>query len=317
MESTPYHTLFRVTKEEMMAVRQDCNLDIKKINENLDILEEWCRSQEHLVEALPYLDRDMLERFHIQGRGSIEQTKIRIEKALTIRGMLQEFLLHDEPKKVLDKLHSYLDNILLVSLPKVNPKDGTRVFLAKLMNENFEDINLIEGAKFSCFVIDVRMNNDYIFSDRVIFDLQHIKSSFITKFNPVIVKKVAVFFTEAYKFKVKGFHIINAPPYFNKLLQFFKAFVKEKLINRVYIHNSFEELYQEIPKEILPKEYGGEEMSCTNLAEEWRKYFKTEEVKRIIEHSNKLVSNESRRSVYKFNEEYFGIPGSFKQINVD
>lgn len=44
---------------------------------------------------------------------------------------------------------------LMTSLPKVNPKDGTRVILLRLMNKNFEDLDMTECAKFGTFVSNI------------------------------------------------------------------------------------------------------------------------------------------------------------------
>lgn len=63
MESISNCTLLEVTKAQVMAVRRDCNLDAKQLNEYLDILKNWCRSQDQLVEALPYLGNFFLNLF--------------------------------------------------------------------------------------------------------------------------------------------------------------------------------------------------------------------------------------------------------------
>ncbi|CAH2093965.1 unnamed protein product [Euphydryas editha] len=306
MESTSYHPLFQVTQEEMKNVRQSYNLDVKKINENLDILEEWFKKQDHLVEALPYIKRDMLERFHILGRGSIEKTKAIIDKVLTIRGLISEFFMYDT-KTFFEEFETFLDNVILAPLPKINPKDCTRIFLIGLMNADFEDIKMADVAKFSCFINSTRMHYDYNFSHHLIFDFKHIKASAVTKINPIVLRKIEVVFMDSYKARVKGLHFINAPPFIQKVVAIFNFVLKEKLAKRIYIHSTYDDLYQHIPREILPKEYG----------ELMKDFIKSDAGRRIIEDSSKIVANESRRSSIKFNEEYMGMPGSFKKLNVD
>ncbi|XP_047538587.1 uncharacterized protein LOC125072119 [Vanessa atalanta] len=102
-------------------------------------------------------------------------------------------------------------------------------------------------------------------------------------------------------------HLVESLPYM----------IKEKIGNRIFIHNSYEELYEEIPKEILPQEYGGDLQSCSKLSDELKNYLKSDEAREVIEHSSKIVSNETRRNCIRFNEEYLGMAGSFKQLNVD
>ncbi|XP_045459218.1 uncharacterized protein LOC123669670 [Melitaea cinxia] len=273
MNYTSNFSLIEVTRAQMMAVRRDCNIDMEQLNDDLDMLEKWCRSQDQLVEALPYLGRDMLERFLIQAKGSLERTKQGIDKALAVRGMIPDIMLNEKTITNLDKFCNLFDNVLITSLPKANPEDGTRVILLRLMNENFEDLDLIECAKFGTF--------------------------------------------GAYKFKVKGIHVINAPSFFDKLFFIAKGFFPEKMVKRIRVHGSYEELYEVISKEILPKEYGGEGMSCSRLVEEWKNYIRSDDGQRIMENSHRLVSDVSKRNLFKFDEEYFGLPGSFKKINID
>lgn len=55
MDYTANFSLMQVTRAQMMAVRRDCNIDTEQLNGDLDMLETWCRSQDQLAEALPYL----------------------------------------------------------------------------------------------------------------------------------------------------------------------------------------------------------------------------------------------------------------------
>lgn len=69
---------------------------------------------------------------------------------------------------------------------------------------------------------------------------------------------------------MKGIHVINAPSFFDKLFFIAKGFFPEKMVKRIRVHGSYEELYEVISKEILPKEYGGEGMSCSRLVGMYR-----------------------------------------------
>lgn len=44
---------------------------------------------------------------------------------------------------------------------------------------------------------------------------------------------------------------------------------------------------------------------------------KSDEVRNVSEKFDKLISDESKRSEMKFNEEYLGMPGSFRKLTVD
>lgn len=58
MEKIPYHPLITVTQEDMKKVRQACDIDdVKRINDALDVVVEWIKKQDHLVEASQYLSK--------------------------------------------------------------------------------------------------------------------------------------------------------------------------------------------------------------------------------------------------------------------
>lgn len=54
-----------------------------------------------------------------------------------------------------------------------------------------------------------------------------------------------------------------------------------------------------------------------DISEQWKETLNTEEAQKIIKASDKLVTDESKRLAVKFNEEYLGMPGSFRRLDVD
>lgn len=84
----------------------------------------------------------------------------------------------------------------------------------------------------------------------------------------MLYKNFAFNFQECYGVKIKGIHILNAPPFIDRIVFLLKLSLKEKVASRVHVHNSYEDLHKHIPKEILPKEYDGDEESCSKLVGE-------------------------------------------------
>lgn len=164
---------------------------------------------------------------------------------------------------------------------------------------------------------EYRLNFDYTPAERFIIDLTNIHIGLLGKLNPIVIKKAEVLCSEGIGTKIKGIHILHAPPFIDRLVGILKQALREKVANRVHVHNSYEDLYKHIPREILPKEYGGDEPSCTKLSEKWREVLKQDDALRFLKESERLVSNESKRQDSKFNEEYMGMPGSFRRLAVD
>ncbi|KAF9404823.1 hypothetical protein HW555_014147, partial [Spodoptera exigua] len=49
----------------------------------------------------------------------------------------------------------------------------------------------------------------------------------------------------------------------------------------------------------------------------WKETLRTPEARQLIKDAEKMISDESKRQTSKFNEEYMGMPGSFRKLTVD
>lgn len=314
METIPYHPLVTVTQEDMKKARQLYGIqDVNQIRESLDAVEVWLKKQDHLVEASKYLSRTILERVFIIAKGSVEETKRRLERMLTSRGMMPELCLN----RSIEEFQALWDCVIYVPLPKLCPYDKSRVMVTQFLTDKLDQFSILSYLRY-CFMIgEYRLNFDYTPAERFIIDLTNINISHISKVNPIVVKKAEVLCTEGIGTKIKGIHILNAPPFVDKLIFLLKQALREKVANRVHVHSTYENLHKHIPKEIIPKDYGGDEQSCAKLSEQWKEVLKQDEARRMIKESDKLVSDESKRHESKFNEEYMGMPGSFRRLTVD
>lgn len=314
MDEIPHHPLIVVTNENVKKVRQMCNLDDpKRIKESVDAVEEWLKKQDHLAGAIPYLGRAVIERVYIITKGSVELTKRRLERLLTTRGMMPELCLN----RTVQEFETLWECVNYVPLPKLNPSDQARVMVTQFTTDKLEPFSILTYFRY-CFLIgEYRINFDYTPSERFVIDLTNIHLGLLSKLNPIVVKKAEVLCTEGIGTKIKGIHILNAPPFIDKLVFLLKQALREKVANRVHVHDSYEDFYKHIPREILPKDYGGDEPSLSKLNDQWREILKGEEAKKHISDAEKMISDESKRQTAKFNEEYMGMPGSFRKLTVD
>ena len=135
----------------------------------------------------------------------------------------------------------------------------------------------------------------------------------------------------------KTMNYINTPSYYAY------SYYVRKLTNcgakQIRIHgDDMESLYKEISKEVLPKDYGGDNMSIAELTGKlekaisycqgqsqmsktyrtayWKK--KCEDNREFLIARSKMKSDESKRPGRpKTSDELFGIEGSFRKLNVD
>lgn len=64
---------------------------------------------------------------------------------------------------------------------------------------------------------------------------------------------------------MKKIHLISGSKFFDTVVVVFKQALSAKLAQRLVIHDSYESLYDHIPREHLPKELGGNEKSSQEL----------------------------------------------------
>ena len=111
------------------------------------------------------------------------------------------------------------------------------------------------------------------------------------------------------------------------------------VFKKIKLHgDNMESLYKEVSKDVLPKDYGGDNMSVAELTGEcwppiahlriikcikidmisahWKK--KCEDRRDWLKNREKMKADESKRPGYaKTSAQLFGIEGSFRKLNVD
>uniref|UniRef100_A0A8D0GVW3 Alpha-tocopherol transfer protein n=1 Tax=Sphenodon punctatus TaxID=8508 RepID=A0A8D0GVW3_SPHPU len=106
---------------------------------------------------------------------------------------------------------------------------------------------------------------------KAIFDLQGWRFAHAFQITPAVAKRIAAVLTDSFPLKVRGIHLINEPLFFHPVFALIKPFLPEKIKERVHMHgsNHAQSLQQHFPASILPKEYGGKEVSIEDISEEW------------------------------------------------
>ncbi|KMQ95414.1 alpha-tocopherol transfer [Lasius niger] len=148
-------------------------------------------------------------------------------------------------------------------------KNGRRVILMRGVSKDVPITvnNITEAMKMVFMIGDVRLKEEShgVAGDVYIFDASIATPAYFAKFTPTLVKKFLVCAQEAYPAKLKEVHIINISPLVDTILNFVKPFLKEKIRNRIFTHSDIGTLYDHIPKEIMPTEYGGDAGSVIDI----------------------------------------------------
>lgn len=63
-----------------------------------------------------------------------------------------------------------------------------------------------------------------------------------------------------------GQYLVNLPPFATTIVSLFKKSMKAKMVQRLYTIDKFEDLFTILPRNIFPKEYGGDEnVTCQDI----------------------------------------------------
>lgn len=85
---------------------------------------------------------------------------------------------------------------------------------------------------------------------------------------------------------------------------------------QIHMSSDWSNLYEDVPKRILPKEYGGEDSTVEELTKYWLE--KVNSYRDWFLADQEYKSDESKRiGTPKTSDNVFGLEGSFRKLNVD
>ncbi|XP_067010297.2 alpha-tocopherol transfer protein-like isoform X2 [Anabrus simplex] len=213
----------------------------------------------------------------IARKNSVEKVKHSIDLCYTVKGLAPEFF---EKRDPLDpELHEIFTKQFAYPLPKLTP-EGSRVLLYNIMDLEVKDYEFSKSTKVVLMMGAVQLLEDICRNWVLVFDLRG--------------------------FTFNHLSTITIPQ--------LKKFL---MIAQIHVHtDGFGTLFDSVPREIFPKDYGGEEPPFRDLLEKWNK--------KIIEYrdwfskdDNRKVDESKRPGKPKSYDEMFGFEGSFRKLSVD
>ncbi|KAJ8712713.1 hypothetical protein PYW08_008017 [Mythimna loreyi] len=313
MESIPDNHLLKIRPGALEYLRKLHNLDKKgRLEEAIKILEEWIQKQDHIIKK--DFRKDYLERTLITCKGSVEKAKKQIDRLCTMRSLMPQFFSKFNAKVELTHITE-----ITWSTPLPNmTEDYYRVFLIKLNNKEFTSESFMQYYQYHIILAEYIKAHDYPNGFIAIFDMGDINIlDFMTKWNPVQFQQFLSILIEGFGARLKSAQILTESKAIGLLISTAKRIVSEKIGNRVHVQQSLEDLHKVVPKDILPIEYGGNERSINKLHAEWVEELSSAEHVEYIKMMHKAGTDETKRHEGKFNEEYMGMPGSFRCLSVD
>ena len=65
--------------------------------------------------------------------------------------------------------------------------------------------------------------------------------------------------------RLKGIHLLSESKAIDAIVSLFKQVFSAKIASRIAVHKTIDTFYEYVPKESLPREYGGNEKTLTEL----------------------------------------------------
>ncbi|CAG5047390.1 unnamed protein product [Parnassius apollo] len=311
MDSLPMNNLLEFNKDTLQTIRKDYNLDKPgSMDQAIDILHEWVQKQNHFeIKDYP---RKYLERRIIASKGSVERAKSKIDKNCTLRTLMPQFY------KLIDfKTEYQYSDVLWDGLLPNMTDDYYRIYLLKNVGKRFDD-DMMNYFRWLVATVEYMTAHDYCRG--IIIVLDYLETNLVELLKVLEFVKFRQFITlltDGYGMRIKAFHVITPSKTVEVLVALFKQVLSAKLGQRIQIHKDLESLHKVVQKDVLPVELGGNERSIVKLHEEWIALFSSKEFQEYYGKMKAATVNEKYRQTDKLNEEYMGIAGTFKTLNVD
>ncbi|XP_052867940.1 alpha-tocopherol transfer protein-like [Anopheles cruzii] len=157
----------------------------------------------------------------------------------------------------LRSIQQAMDVLDLTVLPELTP-EGYRVLLAKIVDPDASKFSLSAILTFAIMCIDIVLweegcNNGSI----LIIDMDGIHLGHLPKLGIFTLKDLLYFIQEAFPIRLKGLHLANVVPFIDRIMAMIKPFMKKELLEIFHLHTSMDTLFQHIPQQCFPAEYGG------------------------------------------------------------
>nr|XP_014090125.1 alpha-tocopherol transfer protein isoform X1 [Bactrocera oleae] len=301
----------------------------QQLNKKLDELEQWFKENPKLPEQI---DRILLRRFLKCMYNDVKETKKIIELNFSIRNRNPHIFLHRDPAD--EAVKAIQDVVEMIPLPGLTP-EGYKLLLFRLSDTDPKKLNSIIECKAFFMLADCRysdldieepqtqkteksnedpqtektgeieddsLQDDSISNGEVqICDIGDYTLSHMARISFTTLRMYMNFLQEAHPVRLRAMHIINCPPFLNKMLSIVKPFIHEDVFKMIHFHTEgMDSLYEKVPRHMLPNEYGGNAGVIPDLKKIWTDKLKVKRDYLMDERHWKMDPSQNSRRWYFF-----------------
>ncbi|XP_041972308.1 uncharacterized protein LOC121728233 [Aricia agestis] len=305
--------LVELKPHTLEKLRREVDLDDPdRRREAIDILREWIKKQDHFL-VKDFSDYYLEWRLLTNG-GSIEKSKIVIDRLCTLRTLNPHLFGVYNVKE--DFAHVF-DNGICFALPKVMEED-IRVSFIKFFKKDHIKTYFVDFLRYIVVMAEYMTYHDYLHKTVLVFDFLDVNlNSFVTDMDFMELKRHSTVLLEGFRMKPQKILLMTESNLAATLLTILKTLLKPKIIQRIQVIRNHEELSEIVPREILPKDYGGDEIAFKDLKEKWLNELSSPKMMEMLKQRSKERTDESLRPMCQFSEHYAGMEGTFRFLRVD
>ncbi|XP_046679513.1 alpha-tocopherol transfer protein-like [Homalodisca vitripennis] len=270
--------MFKVTLEDEFKK----NPELKA--EDIEEIQTWIKTQPHL----PTVPDLMIVLFLHACQWNLEDTKKTIDIYYTLKTEITEFFADRDPTSQEIKDIAKVNPIVM--LPQSDPQ-GNRILWIRLNECDPKQYDFAASVKYNTMTTEVfQLENGTVPGLVIVNDCKHFNASVFWSTPMKLGSSYTRFTQEAASYPVKACHYINAHSFLEKCFSIIKPLFRSKVYEMFHMHSNMESLFKVIPREIVPKDYGGEGLTLEELnelnlqkLESYRQYFQDERTMRVDE----------------------------------
>ncbi|KDR18315.1 alpha-tocopherol transfer protein-like [Zootermopsis nevadensis] len=286
----------------MTATQENINDEFTKNPElkkkDLQELKCWLGTQMHL----PSISEEQLIVFLHSCYYDVARTKNCIETYYTLRTKTPEIftnrdLKHPENQKMLTVLN-------YIVLPVTDP-NGNNVIFHSLKQTEPSKYSFADAARVYFMMIDWCIQHDGTSPGIVIvFDVTGLRFGHLTKLSLSLIHKILIYIQEGMPVRLKAIHILNTIPIADQIMYLTKPFMNKELQKLIHFHKRNDEsIYEYLPKNSMPRDFGGELPTVAELDASY--ILKLHQLQDYFKEEEKFCVDENKRSNIRKNKDNF------------
>ncbi|XP_046979458.1 alpha-tocopherol transfer protein-like [Schistocerca americana] len=245
---------------------EDKILSIEEVKDDLQSLRKWISGEKYVPNKV---DDKILYLIHHSCYYDLDKTKDTIKVYFSMRNKIPEFFADRDVNR--KNLQTALESVYVNTFPARDPH-GYRILFHSLRLYEPSKYFFSDSVKLIYMTIDACNHLDGALPGYIImFDMVGVKLGHIARVNLLLLHKFFQYVQEGLPVRLKAIHIVNVIPVIDKIMLLIKPFMKKELYSMIHFHktaDNYDALYEHLPRECLPSDFGGQLASLNELQEQ-------------------------------------------------